>query len=262
MNPPGTFDVKGITKFIFIHTIVVLALVGPGTWAVSQFFYGYLKIAQSTNPHAIFWFITLLACGETLAFSPIMMIPTAAMMRKLQAAQARLEQMADTDALTGLLNRRGVEKAADALFDTAERRGETVAALIFDVDRFKRVNDLYGHHFGDETLRVLGAMLSRRFVVAGRWGGEEFLVLIAVGCDEAAEAAEALRAEFAGREIVLAGETLRCTLSVGVAAAREPFDLSPLLSRADAALYAAKTGGRDRVVVAEVAVETPACAAA
>ncbi len=262
MNPPSTFDIKGIAKFIFLHTIVVLALVGPATWAVSQFFYGYLQIAQSTNPHAIFWFITLLACGETLAFSPIMMIPTSATMRKLQRAQEQLERMADTDAMTGLLNRRGLEKAADALFDVAERRGETVAALIFDVDRFKRVNDLYGHDFGDETLRVLAAMLTQRFPVVGRWGGEEFLALIAVGCAEAAEAAEALRAEFAAREITLAGEALRCTLSVGVAAAVEPFYLAPLVSRADTALYAAKAGGRDRVVVAQAAADSPALAAA
>lgn len=258
MNPPEIFDLKGIAKFIFLQTVAVLALVGPGTWAVSQFFYGYLKIAQATNPNAIFWFITLLACAETVAFCPIMIIPISAMIRKLQATQARLERIADTDALTGLLNRRGLEKAAETLFDAAERRGESVAALIFDVDRFKRVNDLYGHDFGDETLRVLGAMLSQRFAVAGRWGGEEFLVLVAAPLEEAADAAEALRVAFAGREILAEGEKLRCTLSAGVAAASGPLELGALVTRADAALYVAKAAGRNRVATANA----PARAAA
>ncbi|MDE3175501.1 MAG: GGDEF domain-containing protein [Pseudomonadota bacterium] len=262
MNPPETFDFKGIAKFILLQTVAVLALVAPATWAVSQFFYEYLRIAQSTNPHAVFWFVTVLACAETVAFCPIMVIPISAMMRKLQVAQAQLERAADTDLLTGLLNRRGLEKAAAALFDAAQLRGETVVALICDVDRFKRVNDLYGHDFGDEALRVLAAMLARRFAIAGRWGGEEFLVLIAGPLEEAAEAAEALRAEFAGREILLAGETLRCTLSVGVAAAGAPLELRTLVPSADAALYAAKAAGRDCVVVANPPAEAAARAAA
>jgi diguanylate cyclase (GGDEF)-like protein len=258
MNPPERFDVIGVVKFILLQTVAVLALVMPTTFLVSKFFYHYLMVAQAHDPNTIFWFITILACAETVAFCPIMVVPISVMMRRVQDAQAQLERLADTDALTGLLNRRGLEKAAGRLIAAAAVRGDTVAALVFDIDHFKRVNDLYGHDIGDETLRTLGALLGERFAgeaaLAGRLGGEEFLALVAVRNPRAAEAAaEATRRAFAAYVIAPEGAAVRCTLSVGVAAAAAPREPAELISRADAALYAAKTGGRDRVAIAEAA---------
>ncbi len=185
-----------------------------------------------------------------------MVVPISAMMRRLQDAQQRLERLADTDALTGLLNRRGVEKAAARLIAAAAARGETVAAIVCDIDHFKRVNDLHGHDLGDETLRALGALLGERFAgeaaLAGRLGGEEFLALAVVPNPRAGQAAaEALRQAFAACAIAGEGASFRCTLSLGVAAQAAPCELAGLVSRADAALYAAKTAGRDRVAMAE-----------
>jgi diguanylate cyclase (GGDEF)-like protein len=259
MNPPGKFDFKGVAKFILLQTVAVLALVGPTTFLVSRFFYSYLKIAQASDPNAVFWFITILACAETVAFCPIMVIPISMMMRRVEEAQGKLERLADTDALTGLLNRRGLERAAGRLIAAAGGRGETVAALVFDIDHFKRVNDTHGHELGDETLRALGAILDARFggeaELAGRLGGEEFVALVALRNPRAAEtAAEAVRRAFAACVIAPDGAALRCTLSVGVASAAAPCDLAALVSRADRALYEAKAGGRDRVACAAPAL--------
>jgi hypothetical protein len=112
-NPPERFDVIGVAKFIFLQTFAALALVMPTTFLVSRFFYNYLKVAQALDPNAIFWFITILACAETVAFRPIMVVPISAMMRRVRDAQAQIERLADTDALTGL------EKMAERLIAAA-----------------------------------------------------------------------------------------------------------------------------------------------
>ncbi len=259
MNPPDKFDFIGVAKFILIQTVAVLALVGPTTFLVSRFFYNYLRIAQASDPNAVFWFITILACVETVAFCPIMVIPISIMMRRVEEAQGQLERLAETDPLTGLLNRRGLEKAADRLIAAAGARGETVAALVFDIDHFKRVNDTHGHELGDETLRALGRILADRFGgeagLAGRLGGEEFVALVALRNPRAAEvAAEAARLAFSDCVIAPEGAAIRCTLSVGVASSAPPCAFAALVARADRALYAAKAGGRDRIACADPAL--------
>ncbi|OWV96173.1 GGDEF domain-containing protein [Rhizobium sp. R693] len=164
------------------------------------------------------------------------------------AARHRLEAI--TDPLTGLLNRR-------ALFD---RYGQGLmrpasAVLIFDLDHFKSINDTFGHAGGDRVLKIFAAELAancRTGDTAARLGGEEFaLVLQEVIPDRAEIVAERIRKAFAGREIYLEDETLKCTVSVGVAPGRStPVDFDTMLSVADKALYTAKRAGRNRIEVA------------
>ena len=178
---------------------------------------------------------------------------------ELAAASAALDQLAGSDALTGLANRRGFEMALERSWHSAVREGATVALLLVDVDHFKRFNDTYGHVIGDACLREVAhavlALTRRPLDVAARYGGEELAVLMHGSSVAAAEAlAERIRASVAALRIpVAAGRYATVTVSIGVAAAHpngvnEP---SHLVSVADVALYRAKSLGRDRVVVAD-----------
>jgi diguanylate cyclase (GGDEF)-like protein len=162
---------------------------------------------------------------------------------------ARRTAEARIDPLTGLANRRGLEERLDVEVPRANRDGGRMAVVVFDIDHFKRVNDQHGHDAGDRVLAWLGTVLReqvRGVDIASRLGGEEF-ALVLPGGDAAAGARLADRV----RAVVAEGcDGLMLTVSAGVAAATAPLDPVALLHRADAALYAAKRGGRDRVVLA------------
>lgn len=165
-----------------------------------------------------------------------------------QARLARLHQaQANTDVLTGLLNRR-------AIFEAFERgrlpRG--TAALLFDLDHFKSVNDRHGHAAGDEALRRFAQVMRKhqpRGSFAVRMGGEEFLLVIAEGgSDQAMQVAELIRSGFAHEILQGAKGGFRCTVSVGLALAEDPLEsFDDILRRADDALYTAKNAGRNRI---------------
>jgi diguanylate cyclase (GGDEF)-like protein len=162
---------------------------------------------------------------------------------------ARLEGEARIDGLTGLLNRRGFVEAAKAELSRARRSGATLGFVSFDIDHFKAINDEFGHDTGDKVLIRLGQIFreqAREGDLVGRMGGEEFVALL-VDSDvhSSLEYAERLRAAFA----VEAPSLPVATLSAGVTAATSPVELQPHLQLADAALYAAKRGGRDRTVI-------------
>lgn len=168
-----------------------------------------------------------------------------------------LEDLAYGDELTELPNRRGASRQIDVLISRARRHGHQLALLLIDADRFKTINDEHGHAVGDVVLRELAARLRervRREDVVGRWGGEEFVVVLPETTpDGAAAVAESLREGVGGTPVAADGMELHVTISIGVAAWTGQ-DLDDLVARADQALYAAKAAGRDRVVV-ERAVE-------
>jgi diguanylate cyclase (GGDEF)-like protein len=165
---------------------------------------------------------------------------------------ADLERMATTDPLTGLNNRRSLLRLADLERTRAARLGQGVAVLLMDVDHFKGINDAHGHAVGDEVLRVLARALTlslREYDVVGRYGGDEFVVVLPVAdADEGREAAERVRAALDAARVTLAGgQTAGVTVSVGFTLARRAETLDQALDRADRALYAAKEAGRNRV---------------
>jgi diguanylate cyclase (GGDEF)-like protein len=177
------------------------------------------------------------------------------------AALARIAEQAVTDPLTGVRNRRGFTEAGVAAIARAARAGLPVAVVALDLDRFKAVNDTHGHAAGDAVLRdTAGALLSelRAGDIAGRLGGEEFAVLLpGASLREASAMAERLRAALPDR-VPHPTAGARVTASFGVAeldavaeAGRAAQALEAAVAAADTALYAAKQGGRDRVVVAE-----------
>ena len=164
-------------------------------------------------------------------------------------------EMAVTDPLTGLHNRRYMTTQLQALATRASRGGEPVAVMVMDIDHFKAVNDGFGHDAGDEVLREFAVRLAtnvRAIDLPCRYGGEEFVVVMPGASLAAAErVADRIRRDVGGAPFRIMGgrELLTITISVGVAATDGPDDTpEALLKRADEALYEAKASGRDRVI--------------
>jgi diguanylate cyclase (GGDEF)-like protein len=196
-----------------------------------------------------------IGCGLNLALLVLALPPVVLLQRSLLHAQ--LQAAARTDAKTGLLNAAAWQREADTEIVRARRTGEALALLIIDIDHFKRVNDAHGHLVGDQVLVGVATTLRsqlRDYDVVGRFGGEEFVVLLP-GADshEARRVAERLRVRI-GHMAVPADDTLiRVTISAGVALMSvHGDDLIDLLAAADLALYRAKELGRDRVCIPAV----------
>ena len=172
---------------------------------------------------------------------------------KLQEA---LREQAIRDPLTGLFNRRYLDETLLRELHRCQRQGEPLVAAMLDVDHFKRFNDAYGHEAGDSVLRVLGDLLNhslRAGDIACRYGGEELTVILPGSTlDDARSRLDSLRRAIMQQRVVYQGGDLPAiTVSIGVAAAKaQEVDFAALLSRADAALYQAKEGGRNRIIVA------------
>ncbi|MFQ5407964.1 MAG: GGDEF domain-containing protein, partial [Anaerolineales bacterium] len=167
----------------------------------------------------------------------------------------RLLELARVDSLTGLINRRHSFEIAEQEFQRARRYKRPLAVIMLDLDHFKRVNDTHGHAVGDEVLQAVAQRCRqnlREIDTLGRYGGEEFLVVMPeVELAHARQAAERLRSCVAGAPLETEIGPVALTISLGVAVLTAAHaDLPPLVKAADAALYAAKEGGRNRVVVA------------
>ena len=166
-----------------------------------------------------------------------------------------VERQALVDPLTGLANRRSLEESLQEEVSRAQRFDGTVCLVLADLDRFKTINDRYGHPTGDRALRVFAQTVQdvvRQVDHAGRWGGEEFaLVLPGTDVPGGVALAERIRETLAAREIrATSGEVVQLTASFGVAAHPRNGDHSSLVAAADEALYWAKRDGRDRVAAA------------
>jgi two-component system cell cycle response regulator len=176
---------------------------------------------------------------------------------RLRASVKQTIELAVTDALTGLNNRRYLDNHLNVLFNRSMARGKPLSVLITDIDRFKQVNDTYGHDAGDEVLKEFANRIRstvRGADLACRYGGEEFVIIMPDTSPEVAAAvAERLRAsvETSGFTLKSTGEELRVTASFGIAS-RLSSVLTPdqLMKQADLALYEAKNTGRNRVVAA------------
>ncbi|HMI43531.1 MAG TPA: diguanylate cyclase [Gemmatimonadaceae bacterium] len=178
----------------------------------------------------------------------------AARERELSELNDRLRLISLTDGLTEVENRRSLELHLHEMWQHSMRLHEPIALIICDIDKFKAVNDNYGHQAGDSVLKEFAQLLkseAREIDRVGRYGGEEFLLILSgTVLDAAVTFAERLREKVEGHTFSYAGGTLRRTMSCGVAAAPHPRvkDQEALLRAADDALYVAKETGRNRVV--------------
>lgn len=171
----------------------------------------------------------------------------------MERAERRSFELAMKDMLTGLSNRRAISEELQAAVARAQRSGQLLGVLMLDIDHFKKVNDDYGHQAGDVVLRSVALTLASRLRAQdqiGRFGGEEFLVVLPdTGVDGAATLAEALRAAVEATPAQWGAQRIGVTISIGVRAGMVTGGDTPdgLVAAADAALYRAKQGGRNRV---------------
>ena len=174
---------------------------------------------------------------------------------EIEAKNKLLDEMAHTDPLTGLPNRRAIEEWAVRQLRGAARHGFSVWVAHADLDNFKSINDSYGHDAGDQVLQKFGEVLresTRASDISGRMGGDEFL-LVMTHLDEKSTrlTVERLRGQFAALKFSFGGETVSVTASFGIAGfqGKEPPDFARLVKQADKALYSGKRAGRNQVTV-------------
>jgi diguanylate cyclase (GGDEF)-like protein len=170
---------------------------------------------------------------------------------RVAAMQQELVRLATTDSLTGVFNRRAFfERACDAC--VRAEAGTALSVVLFDIDHFKRVNDLYGHDVGDRAICAVAQAAAAESALVGRLGGEEFAMLLE-GHDlvETLAIAERLRGKMSALQFDTNHGLLAITASFGVSAWEAGDTIELMLKRADVALYAAKTGGRNCVVAAD-----------
>jgi diguanylate cyclase (GGDEF)-like protein len=202
------------------------------------------------------WFALTLSSLTPAIVCPIACFRSAKITAEIEKARHDLDILARTDQLTGLLNRRGFDAAAHVALDADRTAKRPTAVLLCDIDHFKRINDLFGHDIGDQALihvaDTLRSFSTNRLIVAGRQGGDEFAMLLSgVALKEAVEIGEAIRAACAAIE--LDENASGFSVSIGAAVStRADVPLPALMRRADVALYEAKHGGRNRVLVADL----------
>ncbi len=176
-----------------------------------------------------------------------------ATLNQLKSERDQFEEMAYTDPLTGLANRRFFMKEAEQFFQYARRYNEPITLIMLDIDDFKLINDTHGHDVGDKVLKNLAQVIRnniRKSDIAARYGGEEFIILLP-STDEngALLVAERIRQDFKNTSVSINGESVSTTVSVGIATMGESNEFEELIKKADSALYEAKKQGKDKVVV-------------
>lgn len=178
------------------------------------------------------------------------------LMEQLRKQAEAFERQAREDALTGLANRRAFDETAAREFSRARRMETPLCLAMIDIDMFKRVNDTHGHAAGDEVIVRLAQLMKRQcrgMDVVARWGGEEFALLLPQAqLQDAQGVCERLRAAFAEERFDSIDPQLHLTISIGLASEEGVATHEQMLVRADAALYSAKRGGRNRVVLSLV----------
>lgn len=216
---------------------------------------GKLRLAEERGRRTLF----ALAAGAGLLLAAVL---TAGLLRDRRQSRL-LSELARTDELTGLPNRRAALEALEREVHAADRHGGPLSLAILDLDRFKQVNDGLGHAAGDAVLVAFAGLcrsVLRKEDLAARWGGEEFLVLLRQTAEsEARGVLERLRDGTRAIRLGGADGGAAVTVSAGLTSRRAgELDADELLRRADVALYAAKAGGRDRVVAAPASPTIPA----
>ena len=202
-------------------------------------------------------FMPLIENGEVVAVCVTIADVTelAVAWKEREAALEALRDSSERDALTGLYNRRHVDRRLLAEYNSWTRHHDAFAVLLFDIDHFKRINDTYGHPTGDAVLRKIAATVSpqlRNSDILGRYGGEEFMVILP-HCDEAGAAvvAEKIRHAIECDGLEVGAGTLKVTVSVGGCTAADGLTgVAALVAEADQALYDAKHAGRNQVCIA------------
>lgn len=237
-SPGGAYEYQSDGEHIFLNT----RLIPEFGW--------YLMVEQTSHPSEKRLFATLLKNLGISAFVSVLFLLL--LWLTIGGYQRRLEQMATTDKLTGLMNRQAFDYSFLRLSAKNALQHKSLSIILIDIDHFKKINDQYGHNVGDLVLQEVSALLSnntRSSDQSCRWGGEEFVILLD-DCDinAAQKRAEALRHSIETAPLPYREGVIQMTVSCGIAEYRAGETLSMLINRADIALYQAKQQGRNQVV--------------
>lgn len=198
------------------------------------------------------FFVTVIRAGKILSAT---MHQSFRLTHQLRQLNTIAESMARIDELTGLANRRAFYEQGELYAKHCQRNQEILSMMLMDIDFFKQINDTFGHAAGDATLKKLGHLLRKEVRdadICARIGGEEFGILsLMENCDEVFEQAERLRRLIMETEFSFGGKKIAVTASFGVSTSDTSCNLDNLFKNADAALYAAKEAGRNRVVLTQ-----------
>jgi diguanylate cyclase (GGDEF)-like protein len=256
-----------MTRYRFVYALVgtVLGIAGPlGAFFLRLIlFYDGDLYALKTDYDTFAFFYDYMAVGATLSFT-IFGYLLGTKIDYTLSQEKKFYELSIRDPLTGIYNRRHVEKCLEAEFKRANRFHYHLSCLLFDIDHFKGINDTYGHHFGDKVLKTLASTVEsriREYDIFGRYGGEEFILILPQTLpEEAYRIAETLRQEIALQSIELSGtqvgsrrgtttpKSVQITISIGVcsSALHPHLDKEELIKHADFAMYHAKEEGRNQ----------------
>jgi len=243
---------------MFIPAIVVSGQVRVMVLALILLLTGYLGLHAGTQMIGVLQPISAAGLYAVHAFNVTIVFAMAAYTARfyyntVRRAERKLVELATTDSLTGLSNRRNMLVLAQHILARGKRSGEPVSIILADVDHFKQINDRYGHEAGDQVIAHVGmqlAQLCRETDVSARWGGEEFLIMLPNTDVNAAQlVAERIRESARAFSAGYRDEGIGYTLSLGVTLVDSNEPLGDAIARADRALYQSKADGRDRVSV-------------
>jgi diguanylate cyclase (GGDEF)-like protein len=206
---------------------------------------------EMASPHFLYAFSLIGLAVSISAFMVMVEHARKSAIRKLEIANKTISDLAVRDSLTGVYNRRHISGEIGLAEKRATNNAGTFSVCLIDVDRFKSINDTYGHGVGDEVLRAVATAIGnevRQGECFGRYGGEEFLLLLKdAGLRGAEQTAERIRGRIEALQFTEFPGLTGITISVGIAEFRHGEKFSETINRADKALYAAKTAGRNRV---------------
>lgn len=196
---------------------------------------------------AIYIFNAICNFGFLFLVTLIFIIEVQTAANQLRNQNVALDNMASIDPLTGLYNRRSMQD----FFDHAIRTEEKFSLIMCDIDNFKKVNDTYGHDFGDVVLKEIAQIIGQQVSENGhvcRWGGEEILILCHVPLERSCQIAESIRSHIESHIFSCHGTSIHCSITLGIAAHRHGNTIEDTITHADRRLYYGKQNGKNRVV--------------
>lgn len=239
---------KAMANIFLVSSVTAAICITVSTLAVAGFLVPYNDFTFKLSEVGMTFEAVLLA------------VVLAKQFRMAQADKMLAESYARADALTSLNNRRGFQESTQPVWNNIVRRSRDASFVLFDIDDFKKVNDTFGHSAGDTVLRKVASVIlktKRQSDISGRWGGEEFILMLPETTIEQAEVqAERLRGAIENLDVQVNGDTIKLSASFGVSGSVKhqvvdhtlaDYGMEKMINDADAALYIAKKGGKNRV---------------
>ena len=211
----------------------------------------YGRFFSDRAVHATYLFNMMLTFALLWGIAFLFSLEVYYMQHNLENENISLEQLANYDPLTHLLNRRSMDSYLEESFYRARKKRDRFSIIMADIDDFKKINDTYGHAAGDAVLIEVASVVSgevRDEDYVCRWGGEEIVILVKSGMDQAKSVAWRICKGVAAREIPIGDETLKVSMTLGVAEYRDGESVNEVVERADKRMYEGKIRGKNRVV--------------